>query len=149
MPEAVVFTNMCMVYDQEGRVLALDRQDKNWGGVTFPGGHVERGESFTDAVVREIREETGLVIQSPQLCGVKQWPGQDGARHVVLCYKTDRFAGRLASSDEGPVFWVRREEFPSLRLASGMEYMLQLFFDERYSEHYLLWEDGRWRNLLK
>jgi 8-oxo-dGTP diphosphatase len=42
----------------------------NWPGVAFPGGHVEKGESFTDTVIREVQEETGLTISSPRLCGI-------------------------------------------------------------------------------
>lgn len=37
----------------------------------FLGGHVEKGESFTDAVIREVFEETGLNISCPVLCGIK------------------------------------------------------------------------------
>ena len=37
---------MCMVYDDKGNVLVQDKIDENWGGLTFPGGHVEKGESF-------------------------------------------------------------------------------------------------------
>ena len=45
--ETVVLTNMCMVYDGEGNMLVQDRLNPEWPGVTFPGGHVEPGESFT------------------------------------------------------------------------------------------------------
>ena len=40
-------TNMCMVFS-ENRVLVQDKTDDDYSGITFPGGHVERGESFTD-----------------------------------------------------------------------------------------------------
>lgn len=52
--EKVILTNMCMVYDGN-KVLVQDRLDKNWKGLTFPGGHIEKHESFTDAVIREVK----------------------------------------------------------------------------------------------
>ena len=70
--EKVIITNMCMLRDGT-RVLVQDRIDPDWPGLTFPGGHVEQGESLTDAVIREVYEETGLTITSPRLCGVKDW----------------------------------------------------------------------------
>ena len=57
--EKVILTNMCMVYDGN-KVLVQDRLNKNWKGLTFPGGHIEKHESFTDAVIREVKEETGI-----------------------------------------------------------------------------------------
>ncbi len=64
--EKAELTNMCMIYDGAGRVVVQDKVGKNWGGITFPGGHVEKDESFVDSVIREVKEETGLDIQSPQ-----------------------------------------------------------------------------------
>lgn len=64
MFEKVEFTNMCMICDGS-RVVVIDRKKKDWPGVTFPGGHISPGESFTDAVIREVQEETGLNIYSP------------------------------------------------------------------------------------
>lgn len=42
------------------------------GGLTFPGGHIEKGESFVDSVIREVYEETGLTIENPRICGTKE-----------------------------------------------------------------------------
>ena len=47
---------MCMVYDDAGNVLVQDKVDKKWSGLTFPGGHIEKGESFVDSVIREVYE---------------------------------------------------------------------------------------------
>lgn len=96
--ETVEFTNMCMICDGS-RVVVIDRKKRDWPGITFPGGHIEPGESFTDAVIREVQEETGLHIRSPQLCGIKDWC-ENQCRFVVLLYKTtitinlDRKAGQ-------------------------------------------------------
>ena len=146
--EQVIFTNMCMVYDGE-RVLVQDRLDPGWKGAAFPGGHVEAGESFTDAVIREVWEETGLTISQPRLCGIKDWTGADGRRYVVLLYKTDRFAGQLRSSEEGEVFWHALADLPFLRLAEDMEEMLKVFLEDDLSEFFYDREAGSWHAALK
>ena len=144
--EKAIFMNLCMVYDGQGNILVQNRRKKDWSGVTFPGGHVEAGESFADAVIREVWEETGLTIEHPVLCGIKQWSEEDGARAVVLFYKTDRFSGELKSSEEGEVFWVRREEFESLPLAADMAETIRVFESDTFSEcFYTQDEKGIWR----
>lgn len=147
--EKTVLTNMCMIYDDDGNVLVQDRRDSDWGGITFPGGHVEKGESFTDAVIREVYEETGLTIETPQICGIKQWPEDDGSRYIVLFYKTSHFAGELKSSEEGEVYWTKLSRMKELPLARGMELMLRVFLEDEASEYYIYEEDGEWKHVLK
>lgn len=132
--EKAVFTNMCMIYDKNGRVLVQDRLNPNWPGITFPGGHVDKAESFSNSVIREVHEETGLTISSPVLCGVKQFQTIEGERYVVLLYKTNKFHGELASSQEGQVYWVHREELHTYSLADDFEKMLEVFESDDISE---------------
>ena len=61
--EKIELTNMCMIYDNDGNVVVQEKLNKNWGGITFPGGHVETGESFVDSVIREVKEETNLDVE--------------------------------------------------------------------------------------
>ena len=89
--ETVEFVNMCMIQNGD-KVLVQDRVNPDWPGITFPGGHVECGESFVDAVIREVKEETGLTISKPQLCGIKNWYDDKDYRYVVLFYKTEHFS---------------------------------------------------------
>ena len=145
--ETIELTNMCMVYDGS-RVLALEKTG-GYCGITFPGGHVEKGESLTDAVIREVREETGLKISAPVLCGIKDWCNADGSRYMVLLYKTDRFEGELRASDEGNVFWLELDDMRKANLADGMAKTLDVFLNERLSEYYFHQENGEWTEALK
>ena len=142
--EKAIFTNMCMIYDDEGNILVQDRLNPNWPGVTFPGGHVEKAESFGGSVIREVKEETGLDIENPVLCGVKQFQTNKDERYVVLFYKTNRFSGELKSSEEGKVFWIRRDEIDNYALAHEFKEMLKVFEDDELSEFFYKKEDGRW-----
>ena len=141
--EKVTLTNMCMVEDKQGNVGVLNRIDEDWGGYTFPGGHVECGESFTKAVIREVWEETGLTISCPQLCGLKQWPCEDG-RYVVFLYRASQFEGTLKGSEEGEVFWLPLQQLRGEKLADGFESLLQVFLDDKLSEQFCTERDGIW-----
>ena len=135
--EEVELTNMCMVCDGKGNVLVQNKKgDRTWHGWNFPGGHVEQGEFVTPSVVREIREETGLTIENPKLCGIKEFQKeQDGKRFIVFLYVASRFSGELRSSDEGDVFWYPLSELKrSKKLADGFSEMLPVFTSEEISE---------------
>ena len=148
-PEQVIFANMCMICDDMGNVLVQDRVDPKWSGITFPGGHVESGESFTDAVKREVLEETGLKISAPRLCGIKDWIEEDGRRYVVHLYQTNQFEGKVISSEEGRSFWLPLRDLPRQKLASGMDLMLKVFCEDSLSEMFFCKKNGAWETLLK
>ena len=143
----VTLTNLCMITDGD-RVLVEDRSKPEWPGVTFPGGHVEPGDSITASVIREVQEETGLLIEEPRLCGVKDWMEDDGSRYIVFLYKTDRFTGEIVSSDEGEVYWLSKENMKDVHWAITMEDMLAVFMRDEVSEFYYYQEDGAWAYTL-
>lgn len=143
--ESAIFTNMCMVSDGNGNILVQDRKNPDWPGVTFPGGHVEPEEAFTDSVIREVFEETGLTIENPKLCGVKQFQTRKNERYVVFLYRADRFSGTLRSSDEGEVYWVPRETLPELTLAPDFMDMVRVFEDPALNEFFYRRGSDDWK----
>ncbi|MBQ7611456.1 MAG: 8-oxo-dGTP diphosphatase [Spirochaetaceae bacterium] len=147
--EKVVFMNMCMVYEGT-KVLVIDRCKSDWQGITFPGGHVEKNESFVDSVVREIKEETGLSIQNSLLCGIVSWYNKEkDVRNLVYLYKTDSFSGTLVSSDEGKVWWEEIHNLLNLNLTSGMSEYLKVFLDNSLSELHFQIVNGEWISNVK
>ena len=146
--ERAIFTSLCMISDGRGNVLVQDRHADDWPGVTFPGGHVEPGESFTQSVIREVQEETGLTIQHPRLCGIKQFQTDANQRYVVLFYRAEQYSGTLTSSDEGEVFWVRRSELGRYRLPVDFEDMLKVFESDQLSEFYYYRDGEDWAHAL-
>lgn len=134
--ESVVLTNMCMVTDERGRVLVQNRNDPGWPGIVFPGGHVERGESLVDSVIREVREETGITVLDPKLCGVKQFQTREDERYVVFLFKASRFEGELQSSDEGEAMWIDRTKLFDQKCVDNFDHLVRIFEDDEISELY-------------
>ena len=145
--EPVELTVLCLVH-RGSELLLQNRIKKDWKGYTLPGGHVEPGESFVDAVIREMKEETGLTIVQPKLCGVKQFPGDHG-RYVVFLFKTDQFMGEIHSSEEGAVEWVDRSRLTQINTVDDFQELLDVIEQEDLNE-FLYERDGdNWTVILK
>lgn len=140
--EQVELTVLCLIH-QDDRYLLQDRVKENWKGCTLPGGHIEPGESIVDAVVREMKEETGLTIQSPRLCGVKQFP-IEGGRYLVFLFETDRFEGELSDSEEGKMRWVKTSELPQENLVADFDDLIDVMLSDRLTEFQLIVEKDTW-----
>ena len=143
MPK-VELTNMVMIEDPAtGRVVVEDRV-KSWKGLSFPGGHVEEGESFVDSAVREVWEETGLTVRDLSSCGVIHWCNRaTGDRYLVFLYRTRDFSGALLpETDEGRVFWIDPREIPSFPSENEFRRYLPMFFEGQYSEAFGIDGDG-------
>ncbi|MDR1549517.1 MAG: 8-oxo-dGTP diphosphatase [Hungatella sp.] len=139
----IELTNMCFVYD-ENRILVQEKVGtRHQGGLVFPGGHIEEGESLRDSMIREIKEETGLTISNPQPCGFKDWIQEDGTRYIVILYKTNQFEGELKSSDEGRVFWLDRADADNSNLIWNMRELMEIFVTDTYSEFFFRVEEGK------
>lgn len=125
-------------------VLVLDRLASDWPGLTFPGGHVEPGESFYESAVREAKEETGLTVKNLSLCGIVHWASDGGDRYIEYLYKTADFTGEaISGTREGNVKWMSRDELAdSDHLSMNFEHYLPVFFADSFTEAFFDW-DGK------
>ena len=121
-----VLANMCMIEDGKGNVLVQERLKNDWPGITFPGGHVEKGETLEESVIREVREETGLIISHPVFCGIKEWEFEEGVRYLGLLYKVKHFEGTILSSNEGKVFWIKKKDLFSYQTSQDLDVLFQM-----------------------
>ena len=128
-----ILSNMCMVYKDE-RILVIDRVKSDWPGLSFPGGHVEKGETLEESVIREIKEETGLTLHSVKFCAVKEWDRGNDIRYLGLLYKSDDFSGEIKSSEEGKVFWINKSEINNYKLSDDFLELFELIEKNQYEK---------------
>ncbi len=140
----IELTNMVMIRDKENGKVLVQQRVKSWCGLSFPGGHIEEGESFVDSAVREVKEETGLDIRNLQSCGVIHWVHRERHnRYVVFLYKTEDFSGDLLpGTDEGRVFWISPDELKNEQLSVNFGSYIPMFLSDGFSEAYGLWDDN-------
>lgn len=108
-----------VIFDTRGRLLLQQRSDGGqWG---LPGGSVEIGESLRDAIVREVREETGLTVAPRRLVGlysspafqVVRYPDGNAWHYISVCFECRVRSGRLTTCDETlALAWVAPRRLP-------------------------------------
>lgn len=140
-------TTLCYIKDK-GRTLMLHRVKKEkdihggkWSGL---GGKMEQGESPEECVVREVYEESGLIIQNPTLRGILTFPlFNDGEDEYTFLFTADDFKGDATDSDEGILQWIDDSEIPSLNLWEGDRIFLKWLETGRFFSGKLVYEQGR------
>ena len=118
------------------RVLVVERSKPPGEGLwTVPGGRLERGETLAQAVAREVREETGLVVEVGPLACVVERMGDD-FHFVILDYLARGIGGTLAAaSDVRDAKYVSDQEAARLPLTDGLATLI-----ERARKSYAAWE---------
>jgi ADP-ribose pyrophosphatase YjhB (NUDIX family) len=111
-------------HDDDHRVLLIRRgQPPLLGEWSLPGGLLECGETLCEAVAREAREETGLLVETGEMLGVYERVIRDDEKQVRYHYVLIDFLCRAvggdlkAGSDAADVRWFTRDELPPLNLA--------------------------------
>jgi ADP-ribose pyrophosphatase YjhB (NUDIX family) len=110
-----------IVFDREDRVLLVQRGKPPGEGLwTVPGGSLEPGETLAQGVAREVREETGLVVEVGTLACVVEAISEE-FHYVIHDYFARPIGGKLAAgSDAKAVRWATPADLDSLPLTDGL-----------------------------
>ena len=123
----VILTNMCMLYQEDGSFLVIDRKKQDWPGINFPGGHVEDEESIPESVIREMKEETGYDLHSVEECGYFEWNvPKENVRHLAILFRSKDFSGEIHPSKEGEVLWMKEEDLKGKALSLDFDKVLEI-----------------------
>lgn len=132
-------TTLCYI-EQDGKYLMLHRVKKEndvnkdkWIGI---GGHFEEGESPENCLLREVKEETGLTLESYRFRGIVtfSYTNPDDNSHMTeyMClYTADKFTGELIVCDEGDLEWIDKEKINDLPIWEGDKIFHKLLIDEQ------------------
>jgi 8-oxo-dGTP diphosphatase len=115
----MILATLCYI-QHAGQTLMIHRVKRSddihlgkWNGL---GGKFEPGESPEECVIREVREESGLELRQPRLCGLLIFPGFKGHDWVVFVFTASKFSGELHENPEGYMEWIPDSRLESLPL---------------------------------
>lgn len=130
--ERLPLTTHCYI-EQDGKYLMLHRIKKKndgnhdkWIGI---GGHFEDGESPEECLLREVQEETGLILTSWQFRGIVTFRQGDWKEYMCL-YTADEFTGELIECSEGELCWVDKYEIDDLQSWIGDRIFNRLILED-------------------
>jgi ADP-ribose pyrophosphatase YjhB (NUDIX family) len=111
-----------IITDDTGRLLLIRRgHEPEEGRWSLPGGRVRPGESDWHALVREVREETGLHVEPGRLIGEVERPAPGGAVFGIRDYAASVSGGQLAAGDDAAdARWIDPGDVGRLPLTSGL-----------------------------
>jgi len=129
---------LCYIIDREKKVTLMlyrnkrenDFHEGKWNGL---GGKFDPLETPEECVIREVREESGLIISTPKLHGLITFPLFDGKDDwYVFLFSADEFEGELINSNEGHLEWIPNDKLLSLNLWEGDQIFIPWLIKEKF-----------------
>lgn len=105
-----------------------DVNKDKWIGV---GGHAEGNETPQECLLREVKEETGLLLTSYKFRGLITFISDEYEAEMMCLFTADGYTGELITCDEGELEWVKKSDVPQLPTWEGDAQFLKLLEDEK------------------
>lgn len=119
-----------IIENTEGKILVLNRSEKTGSGWSLPGGGLDEGEDVMTAVIREVSEETTIIISNPQVFSVKTHIKEKENSAIVLGFVAKYKEGEVHLNWEHTEFnWITPEEALSLELTPDAKYFIESFIE--------------------
>ena len=143
---------LCYIIDKkQNSILMIHRVKKEndyhkgkWNGL---GGKFEPGESPEECAIREIKEESGLIVENVSLKGLITFPMFDEVEDwYVFLFVADKFTGELIDSNEGVLKWIPNEELTKINLWEGDKYFIPWLFGDKFFSAKFLYQKGEYLN---
>lgn len=129
----MMLSTVCYI-EKEGKYLMLHRTKKKndinegkWLGI---GGKFEDKESPEDCIIREVKEETGLTLNSVKLRGILTFINTICETEYIYVFTSNDFTGNLIECNEGELKWVEKEKVTSLNLWEGDKIFIEKIKEE-------------------
>lgn len=104
-----------------------DVNKDKWIGV---GGHAEGNETPQECLLREVKEETGLLLTSYKFRGLITFISDEYEAEMMCLFTADGYTGELITCDEGELEWVKKSDVPQLPTWEGDEQFLKLLLED-------------------
>lgn len=137
---------LCYLMDGEKTLMLHRIKKKNdvhegkWNGL---GGKFEAGETPEECAIREVKEESGLLMKNPRLHGFITFPMFDGKKDwYVFLFTAGEFEGELIDSHEGKLEWIDDDKLLDLNLWEGDKIFIPWLFQEKFFSAKFIYRNG-------
>lgn len=138
---------LCYVIDKNKTLMLHRIKKKNdvhegkWNGL---GGKFETGETPQECAIREVKEESGLLIKNPMMHGFITFPMFDGIKDwYVFIFTAKKFSGKLIESQEGKLEWINNDKLLDLNLWEGDRIFIPWLFQKKFFSAKFVYNNGK------
>lgn len=138
MKDRIAHLSSTACYLKKDDQVLMIKYNKKWNHVYAPpGGKFESGETPSDCIIREFKEETGLTLINPRLQGLSCW--KDSYEGVIYIFVCTEFEGELEESEEGRLEWINISDLPNInQFDQNKKFTSYLFKDEIFEGKFKL-----------